>query len=70
MSHDPRMREHDPQPTNEELYLVCPQCRKRFYPIWDDSNNLKQTLIIRSCPSGGIYDVHIECPHCDFHEDL
>jgi len=28
------------------------------------------TLVLRGCPSGGIYDVSIECPYCDYVEDL
>ena len=50
-------------------HVVCPQCKKDFKLTWDgDYNN--QPLVIRSCPSGGIYDVSIKCPHCDYEEDL
>lgn len=28
------------------------------------------TLVIRSCPSGGIYDVLIRCPFCNYEEPL
>ena len=31
---------------------------------------IRQTLMIRSCPSGGVYDVSIECPHCNYEEEL
>lgn len=58
--------------------VVCPQCKKPFRLIWNDYTHIsgtkdqwhKQTLIIRGCPSGGIYDVAIRCPHCDYEEDL
>jgi hypothetical protein len=56
---------------------VCPQCRKPFYLNWNDYTHIngkyvdaKQTLIMRGCPSGGIYMVFIECPHCDYVEEL
>ena len=50
--------------------VTCPQCKKPFELNWNDYSDRKQTLILRGCPSGGIYDVSIECPHCDYHEDL
>jgi len=31
---------------------------------------ISQTLNIRGCPSGGVYDVSISCPHCDYEEGL
>ncbi len=52
-------------------HVVCPQCKKPFilaFNEWPD--NKPQTLIIRSCPSGGIYDVFIQCPSCDYQEGL
>jgi len=51
---------------------VCPQCRETFELCWNDYDRGKrpQTLFMRGCPSGGIYDVFIECPHCHYHEDL
>lgn len=55
-------------------YQKCPQCKKYFQLRWKDYNDnystVKETLIIRSCPSGGIYDVSIECPYCDYEEEL
>ena len=45
---------------------VCPQCGKQFELNWDDFGTLK----VRSCPSGGVYDVTIECPNCDYEEPL
>lgn len=55
----------------------CPQCRRPFALIWDDvqrhPNNPReewQTLVIRHCPSGGIYAVRIECPFCSYEEEL
>jgi hypothetical protein len=55
--------------------VACPQCTKPFRLRWDDYSTLhpergNQTLFIRSCPSGGIYDVRIECPHCDYVEEV
>lgn len=50
--------------------VTCPQCSKEFKLIWNDYSDKKQTLIMRGCPSGGIYDVRIKCPHCDYQEEL
>jgi len=50
--------------------IVCPQCREWFILKWDDYDKIPATLIIRACPSGGIYDVSISCPHCDYEEEL
>lgn len=49
---------------------TCPQCRRPFTLRWNDYSDGKQTLFLRGCPSGGIYDVRIECPHCDYVEEL
>ncbi len=32
--------------------------------------NVKVTLEVRGCPSGGVYDVIVRCPHCDYEEPL
>lgn len=52
--------------------VVCPQCKRPFQIVWDDYGDHRQTLIIRSCPSGGIYDISIRCGHrdCDYEEPL
>jgi hypothetical protein len=62
-------------PLNRDLrHVLCPQCRKPFKLRWNDDYIdgvfLPNTLIIRGCPSGGIYDVHIACPHCTYEESL
>lgn len=49
---------------------TCPQCRKPFRLCWNDYFDRKITLEVRSCPSGGIYDVRIACPHCSYEEEL
>lgn len=54
---------------------VCPQCQKPFRLVWNDYTRIGgeytvQTLHVRSCPSGGVYDVSIRCPHCDYGEEL
>lgn len=55
----------------EDLKNVeCPQCKEGFKLTYDGYKDSPQTLIIRSCPSGGIYDVLIKCPHCDYEESL
>lgn len=52
----------------------CPQCGWFFELNWNDYGNLNverpQTLFVRDCPSGGVYDVHVECPKCDYREDF
>lgn len=55
--------------------VICPQCSKPFRLMWNDYTRIegqygKQTLFLRGCPSGGIYDVSIQCPHCDYKEEL
>jgi rRNA maturation protein Nop10 len=50
--------------------VVCPQCGEPFRLVWSAGFGEAETLEIRSCPSGGIYDVRISCPHCDYEEDL
>ena len=56
-------------------HMTCPQCKKAFQLTWNDYTNigeeyLPQTLTMRGCPSGGVYDVFISCPHCDYEEAL
>lgn len=50
--------------------VTCPQCRNEFELRWNDYSDKPQTLLLRGCPSGGIYDVRISCPHCDYEEEL
>lgn len=59
--------------------MTCPQCKKPFVLSWEDYDydpNTKKyqtvacTLILRGCDSGGIYNVEIKCPHCDYEEEL
>ena len=52
--------------------VECPQCRKTFRLIWNDYSfgDTKQTLSPSSCPSGGIYDMKVSCPYCDYEEEL
>ena len=49
--------------TNDPLAGLLP-------PIMVPNKLDKQTLMLRGCPSGGIYDVAINCPHCDYEEEL
>ena len=53
-------------------FQICPQCKKEFQLVWNDYSfgDKIQTLIIRSCPSGGIYDVLIRCAFCNYEEEL
>jgi hypothetical protein len=72
----------DSQSWGEKLsQTVCPQCRRPFILTWNDYsynhetlefNSGKQgaTLVMRGCDSGGIYDVSIHCPHCNYEEGL
>jgi hypothetical protein len=50
--------------------VVCPQCKNPFRLTWSGGFTERVTLVMRGCPSGGIYDVSIECPHCDYEEEL
>jgi len=51
-------------------YAVCPKCSKSFKLVWDDYGDDEVTLGARGCPSGGIYDVFVRCPHCQHKESL
>jgi hypothetical protein len=66
--------EHDAaEDTPDEQRLrdqLCPQCERKFELCWNDYSDRKQTLFMRGCPSGGIYDVSIHCPHCNYQEEL
>jgi hypothetical protein len=51
----------------------CPQCKNYFALCWLDyfgGEPVPQTLFIRSCPSGGVYDVSVHCPCCNYEEPL
>lgn len=48
----------------------CPQCKEEFILAWNDYSDKSQTVVVRACPSGGVYDVSIECPFCDYKEEL
>ena len=61
--------------------VICPQCKEKFILRWEDYTDYKErieaegkaaeiTLVVRSCPSGGIYDVSIKCPYCNYEEEL
>jgi len=52
-------------------HVMCPLCLKDFLVVWNDySHRLgdKITLRIDDYTSGGVYDVRISCPHCDYEE--
>lgn len=51
-------------------YVKCPQCKEFFQLKYEEMANRPDTLTIRSCPSGGVYDVRICCPFCDYEEEL
>ena len=51
-------------------HVTCPQCKRSFTLRWAEWDDKPLTLKIRSCPSGGIYDVLIDCPYCDYEEGL
>lgn len=50
--------------------VTCPQCNKVFELSFSNYNGKFETLDVRSCPSWGVYDVSIKCPHCDYVESL
>lgn len=60
----------DDVPEKTLRYVRCPQCRKVFQLTWNDYSDRPQTLILHGCPSGGIYDVLVQCPHCQLREAL
>lgn len=51
--------------------MVCPQCKEEFELAWQGYfDNKPMTLILQGCPSGGIYNIYISCPHCSYEEEL
>ena len=55
--------------------VECPQCGKPFRLVWNDYTHTvgdaqEVSLRIHDCPSGGVYMVTIECPHCTYTEEL
>lgn len=50
--------------------VVCPQCKEPFRLTWNDYSDTPQTLHMAGCPSGGIYNVEICCPWCNYREEL
>lgn len=50
--------------------VTCPQCKQPFELSWMLEGMKPWTLRISDCPSGGIYGVSIECPHCNYEEEL
>ncbi len=52
-------------PPQESNMAWCPQCHVLFKLTWMERTDRQPiTLIIRGCPSGGIYSVLTVCPHC------
>lgn len=58
---------NQPETPKDLKHVTCPQCGKDFVL---DYFSGRPTLKIRDCPSGGIYDVSIRCPHCNYEEEL
>ena len=52
--------------------VFCPQCHNPFKLTFGDYDysSRSDTIIIRSCPSGGIYNATIKCPHCNYEEEV
>lgn len=50
--------------------VICPQCKRPFRLCWDDYPTRQHTLRIYACPSGGVYNVKVRCPYCDYEEGL
>jgi len=54
----------------KHTYVTCPQCGEKFILVWNGNFGEKQTLNIRYCPSGVVYDVEVACPNCGLVEEL
>ena len=55
--------------------VTCPQCKVPFELVWDNTDYRgvqqgKSTLHVRSCESSGVYGVSVECPNCDYREEV
>lgn len=48
--------------------VVCPQYGANFVLTWVGYKGNPETLVLRGCPSGGIYDVRVRCPYCTYKE--
>jgi DNA-directed RNA polymerase subunit RPC12/RpoP len=55
---------------NDGIECRCADCGRPFRLVGDDPKPGQAYLAIRSCDSGGIYAVRIECPHCGHEHDL
>ena len=53
----------------EGTFVKCPQCKKDFALVWESFDNVN-TIDVSACPSGGVYNVSISCPYCDYEEEL
>jgi len=60
----------EPADLEKANHVLCPQCKRCFILRWAEFSEKPITLIIRGCPSGGVYDVSVSCPHCDYEEAL
>lgn len=53
------------------LSCICVDCELVFYLTADTEVDDVSTYVkIRSCESGGIYAMYVECPYCKHRHDL
>jgi len=51
------------------LEVRCPECKERFRLRWDETD-VKDTIVINACQSGGVYGVKVVCPKCGHEEEI
>ena len=58
-------------PRDEGVWTRCANCEK-VYRIEYDAYGVERpmTLIVKSCESGGIYDIYVKCPFCGYRGDI
>ncbi len=57
---------------DEVPQVECLGCRKKYKLSWEEwaSPANPQTLFHQSCPSAGVYGMHLRCPHCGYEVEL
>ncbi len=58
-----------PKPKGD-FRVICPNCQEEFQLQCDSMDDKPDTFVISSCDSGGIYAIYIQCPHCDYKEEM
>lgn len=50
--------------------ITCACCGRQYTLAWESWGQAPVTVFILSCVSGGIYEVYLQCPHCNYRIEL